>query len=64
MTNQRTAQNFGPAHLLHHDRHWEWCYDFAGRLEKIRASKPLDEQAVRLKYSGLIPLELLPTEVR
>ena len=53
-------QNSGLAHCVHHDIHWEYCYDYRGRAEFIKANKPEDEQDLRLKLFKLIPNKLVP----
>lgn len=50
----------GLAHLCHHKIHWEYCYDFEGRVAYIKANKPADEIPTRLKYLAIVPNELLP----
>jgi len=53
-------QKSGLAHLCHHDRHWEFCYDFDKRIRFIKKYKPEDEIETRLKYFKIIPNNILP----
>ena len=57
-------QNKGLAHLCHHDRHWEWCSDYAERVKYIQLSKPLSEQPERLKWFAVISDDRLPKALR
>ncbi len=50
----------GLAHCCHHDKHYECCYDFNERVKYIKAHKPKEEQALRLKLFALLPMERLP----
>ena len=56
--------NNGWAHLVHHDVHWELCYNYQQRVDYIKASKPTGEQAQRLKYFQLLPAHYLPEPLR
>mgnify|MGYP001569448809 CR=1 FL=1 len=57
-------QTNGLAHLLHDKVHWEWCYDYQERVDYIKAHKPADEQAARLKYFQLLPARYLPKRLQ
>ena len=50
----------GLAHCCHHDKHYEYCYDYDKRVRFIKKYKPLDEQELRLKLFQIIPYDRLP----
>src|SRR3972149_3578268 len=50
----------GLAHCCHHDKHYEYCYDYDERVKFIKKYKPLDEQELRLKLFQIIPYDRLP----
>jgi len=58
MTNKEIIA--GLAHGGHHDIHWEFCWDFDERVAYIKAHKPVEEQALRLKLFGIVPLDKIP----
>ena len=53
-------QNSGLAHCVHHDIHWEYCYNYQKRVEFIKENKPKEEQELRLKLFKLLPNKLVP----
>mgnify|MGYP001559570112 CR=1 FL=1 len=50
----------GLAHNLHHNVHWEWCFDYDERVEYIKKHKPMAEQPLRLKQFFLVPEDKIP----
>ena len=50
----------GLAHCCHHDRHWEYCYDYDERVKFIKEHKPKSEQELRLKLFFIVPDKLVP----
>ena len=60
MKANEMRQNSGLAHCVHHNQHWEYCYDYRGRVEFIKANKPKRERKLRLKLLQLVPDELVP----
>ena len=44
---------------LHHDVLFEWCYNYAERVDAIKRDKPESEQAVRLRLFKMLPQEAL-----
>jgi hypothetical protein len=50
----------GLAHCCHHDRHFEWCYDYRKRVDYIKRGKPVAEQELRLKLFQILPFDRLP----
>ena len=55
--------NTGLAFHPHHDTLVEYCYNFVGRVEYIKKTKPLEEQGLRLRLFKMIPVERLPPEL-
>ena len=43
---------------VHHDRLFEWCYDYAERAEFIRTDKPEHERALRLRLMQPVKAKL------
>ena len=50
----------GVAHLVHHDKHWEWCHDFDERVKFIKYNKPEAERELRLKLFFIVPEDRVP----
>jgi len=48
---------------VHHDKLFEWCYDYEGRLDFIKNNKPEGEIELRLKLfqpiKGKVPKEII-----
>ena len=58
-----TKQISGLAWHLHHDQLVEWCNDYDERVAYIKTSKPLSEQATRLRLFQMVkspPAKLKP----
>ena len=53
-------QKSGLAHCCHHDRHWEWCYDYDERVCHIKANKPEEELELRLELFRIVDDDMLP----
>lgn len=53
----------GFAFHVHHDRLFEWCFDYDERVKAIEQDKPKHEQELRLRLFKLIPLESLPKKL-
>ena len=47
--------NKGLAVHVHHDILVEYCYDYKGRVEYIKANKPKEEQEIRLRLFKILP---------
>ena len=56
----KTFAKSGLAFHCHHDRLYEWVYDYDERVEYIKQHKLLEEQALRLRLFKLIPLDRIP----
>ena len=54
----------GLAHCVHHNIHFEFCYDLAQRQGVIRDTKPKEELKVRLANLWLFPLDQLPADLQ
>ena len=54
----------GLAAHCHHDRLFEFCYDFDERVAYIQENKPKEEQKLRLKMFFLFPEDRLPLALR
>ncbi len=50
----------GLSHCCHHDRHWEFCYNYNEPVECIKLQKPMNEQSLRLRLFRLVPNDKLP----
>ena len=57
MTSERIS---GLAHCCHHDKHWEYCYNYSDRVAYIKERKSTSEQELRLKLFKIVPDERLP----
>lgn len=53
----------GLAHCCHHNTHFEYCYDFATRVEYIKTQKPENEQELRLRLFKILPEDRLPSSL-
>ena len=62
---QRKRIKRGLALHVHHSNFlFEYCYDYDGRRKDIRLYKPKAEQSTRLRLFKLVPLRLLPPDLR
>ncbi len=50
----------GLAHCCHHDKHWEYCYNYEERVSYIKNNKPQSEQELRLKLFFIVPDDKVP----
>ena len=55
-----TERISGLAHCCHHDKHYEYCYDYDERVKFIKESNPPEEQELRLRLFQIIPDDVLP----
>lgn len=54
----------GIAHCVHHDVHFEYCYNLEERRRYIDRDKPESERAVRQANLWLFPLETIPPDLQ
>ena len=60
---EREMVNSGLAFHCHHDKLFEYVYDYQERVEYIKSRKLKDEQELRLRLFKLIPDNRLPKDL-